>query len=74
MGAVSLKLNLERHDTCYAIVYSLTKLAFDVLLNTVNHFHLKGVTDNTWQLNRECSIVENFFSIHLRHIKRLNDL
>ena len=27
-----------------------------------------------WLLNRECSIVEKFFRIHLRHIKRFNDV
>jgi len=35
---------------------------------------LKGVTGNVRLMNRVCSVVENFFWIHLRHIKLLKDL
>ena len=35
---------------------------------------LKGVTGYERWLNRICSVVENFFRIHLRHIKLFKDL
>ena len=34
---------------------------------------LKGVTGNVWW-NRECSIVEKFFRIHLTRIKRVDNV
>ena len=36
--------------------------------------NLKRVTGNVWWLNWICSIVEKFFRIHLRHIKRFYDV
>ena len=39
-----------------------------------NSMTLKGVTGYVWQLNWVCSIVDKFFQIHLRHLKRFKDL
>ena len=36
--------------------------------------HLKGVTGNVLWLNWICSIVDKFLRIHLRHIKRYNNV
>ena len=36
--------------------------------------HLKGVTGNIWWLNWVCTVVDNLFWIHLRHIKRFHDV
>ena len=46
---------------------------FDFLLLKLS-FLIKGVTGNVWELNGECSIVEKLFRIHLRYIKRFNDV
>ena len=62
-------------------LYGLTKyITHNVMVNFCDFYplskkqSLKGVTCYVRYLNWVCSVVENFFRIHLRHIKLLKDL
>ena len=61
----------QTHPNSFLFIKLIPPTTVHILL--VNLF-LKGVTGNVWWLNWDCSIVEIFFRIHLRHIKPFKDL